>query len=76
MQEGNLAAVAEYNEQIEESKVHAAQFKRTLEMAAKRFTALANATSNSATPTMTRPRPTSSTRQPDSITISLQRQSD
>jgi rubrerythrin len=36
------AAVAEYDEQIEESKVHAAQFKRTLEIAAKRFAALAN----------------------------------
>ena len=35
-------ADAEYDEQIEESKVHAAQFKRTLEIAAKRFAALAN----------------------------------
>src|SRR6476469_8186735 len=32
----------EYDEQIEESRVHAAQFKRTLEIAAKRFAALAN----------------------------------
>ena len=39
--EGNAAAVAEMNEQIEESKVHAAQFKATLEKAQKRFTALA-----------------------------------
>ena len=42
IEEGNSAAVAEYDEQIEESKVHAAQFKRTLEIAAKRFAALAN----------------------------------
>ena len=42
VEEGNRAAVAEYDEQIEESKVHAAQFKRTLEIAAKRFAALAN----------------------------------
>ena len=42
IEEGNAAAVAEYDEQIEESKVHAAQFKRTLEIAAKRFAALAN----------------------------------
>ena len=41
VEEGNLAAVAEFDEQIEESKVHAANFKRTLEMAAKRFGALA-----------------------------------
>ena len=39
--EGNAAAVAEINEQIEESKVHAAQFKATLEKAQKRFAALA-----------------------------------
>ena len=39
--EGNAAAVAEMNEQIEESKVHAAQFRATLEMAQKRFAALA-----------------------------------
>ena len=41
VEEGNAAAVAEFDEQIEESKVHAANFKRTLEMAAKRFAALA-----------------------------------
>ena len=40
-EEGNAAAVAEMNEQIEESKVHAAQFKATLEKAQKRFAALA-----------------------------------
>ena len=39
--EGNAAAVAEMNEQIEESKVHAAQFRATLEKAQKRFAALA-----------------------------------
>ncbi len=39
--EGNAAAVAEMNEQIEESKIHAAQFKATLEKAQKRFAALA-----------------------------------
>lgn len=42
LEEGNAAAVAEYDEQIEESKQHAAQFRRTLEIAAKRFAALAN----------------------------------
>src|SRR5471030_3090530 len=42
VQEGNAAAVAEFDEQIEESKVHAAAFQRTLEIAAKRFAALAN----------------------------------
>ncbi|MBC7574423.1 MAG: rubrerythrin [Herminiimonas sp.] len=41
VEEGNAAAVAEFDEQIEESKVHAANFRRTLEMAAKRFAALA-----------------------------------
>lgn len=41
LEEGNLAAVAEYDEQIAESKEHAEQFKRTLEIAAKRFAALA-----------------------------------
>jgi rubrerythrin len=41
VEEGNSAAVAEYDEQIDESKQHAAQFKRTLELAAKRFAALA-----------------------------------
>ncbi|MEY4733818.1 MAG: hypothetical protein RLZZ464_1884 [Pseudomonadota bacterium] len=40
-EEGNAAAVTEMNEQIEESKVHAAQFKATLEKAQKRFAALA-----------------------------------
>ena len=38
--EGNAAAVAEMNEQIEESRVHAAQFKAKLEKAQKRFAAL------------------------------------
>lgn len=41
VEEGNRAAVAEYDEQIAESKEHAEQFKRTLELAAKRFAALA-----------------------------------
>lgn len=41
VEEGNSAAVAEYDEQIAESKEHAGQFKRTLELAAKRFAALA-----------------------------------
>ncbi|MEB0138197.1 MULTISPECIES: rubrerythrin family protein [unclassified Undibacterium] len=41
IEEGNHAAVAEYDEQIAESKVHAENFKRTLEVAAKRFAALA-----------------------------------
>lgn len=41
LEEGNAAAVAEYDEQIEESRQHAEQFKRTLETAAKRFAALA-----------------------------------
>ena len=40
-EEGNAAAVAEMGEQIEESKVHAAQFRATLEKAQKRFAALA-----------------------------------
>jgi rubrerythrin len=39
--EGNQAAVAEYDEQIAESKEHAENFRRTLEKAAKRFAALA-----------------------------------
>ncbi|BAL24712.1 rubrerythrin family protein [Azoarcus sp. KH32C] len=39
--EGNDAAVKEIDEQIEESKEHAAQFKAVLERAAKRFAALA-----------------------------------
>lgn len=41
VQEGNDAAIAEYDEQIAESKEHAENFKRTLEKAAKRFAALA-----------------------------------
>ena len=40
--EGNAAAVAEIDGQIEESRVHAAQFQATLEKARKRFAALAN----------------------------------
>lgn len=39
--EGHAAAVAEMDEQIEESKLHAAQFRATLEKAQKRFAALA-----------------------------------
>jgi rubrerythrin len=39
--EGNHAAAAEYDEQIAESKEHAENFKRTLDIAAKRFAALA-----------------------------------
>lgn len=38
--EGQTAAVAEMDGQIEESKVHAAQFRATLEKAQKRFAAL------------------------------------
>ena len=41
IQEGNAAAIAEYDEQITESKEHAERFKATLEKAAKRFAALA-----------------------------------
>src|SRR3954463_969579 len=41
VEEGNQAAVAEYDEQIAESKEHAQNFKRMLEIAAKRFAALA-----------------------------------
>ncbi|MBC7512802.1 MAG: rubrerythrin [Herminiimonas sp.] len=41
VEEGNTAAAAEFDEQIAESKEHAAAFRRTLEMAAKRFAALA-----------------------------------
>jgi rubrerythrin len=40
-QEGHTAAVAEIDEQIAESKEHAAQFAKTLATAAKRFAALA-----------------------------------
>mgnify|MGYP001217452362 CR=1 FL=1 len=39
--EGNAAAVAEIDEQIAESRTHAASFQRTLAVAAKRFAALA-----------------------------------
>lgn len=39
--EGNSAAVKEIDEQIEESKEHAARFQQTLAKAAKRFAALA-----------------------------------
>ena len=41
VEEGNQAAVAEFDEQIAESREHAENFKRTLEKAAKRFAALA-----------------------------------
>jgi rubrerythrin len=41
VEEGNQAAVAEFDEQMAESKEHADNFRRTLEMAAKRFAALA-----------------------------------
>ena len=41
VEEGNHAAVAEIDEQIDESRVHAQQFKATLEKAARRFAALA-----------------------------------
>jgi rubrerythrin len=40
-QEGNAAAVKEMDEQITESKEHAARFRQTLTKAAKRFAALA-----------------------------------
>lgn len=40
-QEGNAAAVAELDEQIAESKQHAARFQETLSKAARRFAALA-----------------------------------
>jgi len=40
-QEGNAAAVKEMDEQIAESKDHAARFKQTLTKAARRFAALA-----------------------------------
>ncbi|WP_338845271.1 rubrerythrin family protein [Massilia sp. W12] len=39
-QEGNAAAVAEYDEQIAESREHAERFQKTLQTAAKRFAAL------------------------------------
>ncbi len=41
VEEGNAAAVLEIDEQINESKEHANQFKAVLEKAAKRFAALA-----------------------------------
>ena len=41
LEEGNSAAVQEFDEQIAESKEHADNFRRTLEKAAKRFAALA-----------------------------------
>lgn len=41
VEEGNSAAVREFDEQIAESKEHAENFRRTLEKAAKRFAALA-----------------------------------
>ena len=41
VEEGNSAAVQEFDAQIAESKEHAASFRRTLEQAAKRFAALA-----------------------------------
>lgn len=40
-QEGNAAAVREFDEQISESREHAEQFRKTLEKAARRFAALA-----------------------------------
>jgi rubrerythrin len=41
VEEGNAHAVAEFDAQIAESQEHAAAFRRTLELAAKRFAALA-----------------------------------
>lgn len=41
VEEGNSAAVSEFEQQIDESKQHAENFRRTLEKAAKRFAALA-----------------------------------
>ena len=41
LEEGNSAAVSEFDDQIAESKEHAQNFRRTLEKAAKRFAALA-----------------------------------
>ncbi len=41
VEEGRTDAVKEIDEQIAESKEHAAQFKAVLEKAAKRFAALA-----------------------------------
>jgi rubrerythrin len=41
LEEGNAAAVKEFDGQIAESKEHAESFRRTLEKAARRFAALA-----------------------------------
>jgi len=41
VEEGDAAAVREFDEQIAESKEHADNFRRTLEKAARRFAALA-----------------------------------
>ena len=41
IEEGNRAAVAEFDEQIAESRVHAEQFRAVLDKAARRFAALA-----------------------------------
>jgi rubrerythrin len=41
VEEGNSPAAKEFDEQIAESKAHAQNFRRTLEIAAKRFAALA-----------------------------------
>ena len=41
VQEGNQAAVAEFDEQIGESREHAQAFRAVLEKAARRFAALA-----------------------------------
>jgi rubrerythrin len=41
VEEGNAAAVAEFDEQIAESREHAEQFRATLDKAARRFAALA-----------------------------------
>ena len=41
VEEGNTAAVQEFDEQIAESKEHAMAFREVLEKAAKRFAALA-----------------------------------
>jgi rubrerythrin len=41
LEEGNAAAVKEFDEQIAESKEHAESFSRVLDKAAKRFAALA-----------------------------------
>jgi len=42
VQEGNAAAVGEFDEQIAESREHAEFFRKTLDKAARRFAALAN----------------------------------